>query len=276
MFPYSRSSAVTHLQMSHSFIVRLHFAFQSDDEYFFVLDFMAGGDFFAFLKRHRKLDENQTRFYAAEVLLALEYMHCYEPPIAYRDLKPENIMIGIDGHIKLTDFGFAKFFGEEIDPFGAAGSPRRERSHSIVGSAFYIAPEIVNSSKTEGHDLAVDFWSFGCLIYEMVCGHALFADPKSEAMFSQMKKSGQISKGATFQQFTMYYQISVLLACFLACPLSHAQTLPGTDCSTPKNPPYSLRRSASLFYPCSTIFFSATLICGVRAGRTSNSTSSSR
>jgi serine/threonine protein kinase len=205
MFPYLRSSAVTHLQMSHSFIVRLHFAFQSDDEYFFVLDFMAGGDFFAFLKRHRKLDENQTRFYAAEVLLALEYMHCYEPPIAYRDLKPENIMIGIDGHIKLTDFGFAKFFGEEIDPFGAAGSPRRERSHSIVGSAFYIAPEIVNSSKTEGHDLAVDFWSFGCLIYEMVCGHALFADPKSEAMFSQMKKSGQISKGATFQQFTMYY-----------------------------------------------------------------------
>ncbi len=59
-------------QVSHAFIVRLHFAFQSDEEYFFVLDFMAGGDFFAFLKRHRKLDENQTRFYAAEVLLALE------------------------------------------------------------------------------------------------------------------------------------------------------------------------------------------------------------
>lgn len=194
-------------QVSHTFIVRLHFAFQSDYEYFFVLDFMAGGDFFAFLKRHRKLDETQVRFYAAEVLLALEYMHSYEPPIAYRDLKPENIMIGIDGHIKLTDFGFAKFFGEEGDLFDSAGSPRRERSHSIVGSAFYIAPEIVNMAKSDGHDLSVDFWSFGCLIYEMVCGHALFADPRSEAMFNQMKKSGQISKGSTFQQFTMYVLI---------------------------------------------------------------------
>ena len=202
-------------QVSHAFIVRLHFAFQSDFEYFFVLDFMAGGDFFAFLKRHRKLNEDQTRFYAAEVLLALEYMHSYDPPIAYRDLKPENIMIGIDGHIKLTDFGFAKFFGEEMDPFDAAGSPRRERSHSIVGSAFYIAPEIVNSSKAEGHDLSVDFWSFGCLIYEMVCGHALFADPKSLAMFEQMKRSGQISKGSTFQQFTM-------CGCFCSCFTSFA------------------------------------------------------
>ncbi len=197
--------------MSHVFIVRLHFAFQSDDEYFFVLDFMAGGDFFAFLKRHRKLDENQVRFYAAEVLLALEYMHSYEPPIAYRDLKPENIMIGIDGHIKLTDFGFAKFFGEEGDQLdvSATGSPRgRERSYSIVGSAFYIAPEIVNMAKSDGHDLSVDFWSFGCLIYEMVCGHALFADPKSEALFAQMKRSGQLSKDATFQQFSMYVKFS--------------------------------------------------------------------
>jgi serine/threonine protein kinase len=196
------------VQVSHAFIVRLHFAFQSDEEYFFVLDFMAGGDFFAFLKRHRKLEENQARFYAAEVLLALEYMHSYDPPIAYRDLKPENIMIGIDGHIKLTDFGFAKFFGDEgHQAFDSAGSPLRERSHSIVGSAFYIAPEIVNSSKSEGHDLSVDFWSFGCLIYEMVCGHALFADPKSVAMFQQMKKSGQISKDSTFPQFTMYEQL---------------------------------------------------------------------
>ena len=190
--------------MSHAFIVRLHFAFQSDDEYFFVLDFMAGGDFFAFLKRHRKLDESQVRFYAAELVLALEYMHSYEPPIAYRDLKPENIMLGIDGHIKLTDFGFAKFFGEEGTVPDSTGSPRRERSYSIVGSAFYIAPEIVSMAKSDGHDLSVDFWSFGCLIYEMVCGHALFADPKSELLFQQMKKSGQVSKDATFQQYTMY------------------------------------------------------------------------
>jgi serine/threonine protein kinase len=188
------------LQVSHKFIVQLHFAFQSDEEYFFVLDFMAGGDFYAFLKRHRKLDENQMRFYAAEVLLALEYMHSYEPAIAYRDLKPENIMIGIDGHIKLTDFGFAKFFAEEVE---SSGSPRRERSHSIVGSAYYIAPEIVVNAKKEGHDVSVDFWSFGCLIYEMVCGHALFCDPQSEALFKQMKKAGQIGKDSTFQQFTM-------------------------------------------------------------------------
>jgi serine/threonine protein kinase len=203
-------------------------------------------------------------------------MHSYEPPIAYRDLKPENIMIGIDGHIKLTDFGFAKFFGEEVDPFDAAGSPRRERSHSIVGSAFYIAPEIVNSSKAEGHDLSVDFWSFGCLIYEMVCGHALFADPKSEAMFQQMKKSGQISKGSTFQQFTMCVAVlHVAYLCATCRPRSPTMAA-GTACSTPKKARAFPPPSANPCSPSSTRSCSATLICAARAGLRSNSTSFSR
>jgi serine/threonine protein kinase len=222
------------LQVSHKFIVQLHFAFQSEEEYFFVLDFMAGGDFYAFLKRHRKLDETQMRFYAAEVLLALEYMHSYDPPIAYRDLKPENIMIGVDGHIKITDFGFAKFFGEEVESSDAVGSkersPRRERSHSIVGSAYYIAPEIVVNAKKEGHDLSVDFWSFGCLMYEMVCGHALFCDAKSEALFQQMKKAGQLAKDSTFQQFTMYAVIHMLAS------IPHFMRFSGIACFTPETP----------------------------------------
>lgn len=94
-------------KMNHPFIVQLHYAFQTSEKLFLVMDFMQGGEMFFHLKKASKFNEEQTRFVAAEIVLALEYLH--KKKIIYRDLKPENILLGVDGHIKLTDFGLSKY-----------------------------------------------------------------------------------------------------------------------------------------------------------------------
>lgn len=90
------------------FLVKLQFAFQTTEKIFFVMDFLKGGEIFQHLKRHRCFSEEIVRFFAAEVLLALEYMHGKK--IIYRDLKPENVLLDENGHVCLTDFGMAKQF----------------------------------------------------------------------------------------------------------------------------------------------------------------------
>lgn len=88
------------------FIVQLHFAFQSPSKLYMVMDFMIGGELFFHLKKKEKFSESETRFYASEIIICLDYLH--NRGIIYRDLKPENILLGRDGHIKLTDFGLSK------------------------------------------------------------------------------------------------------------------------------------------------------------------------
>jgi len=94
-------------KMNSPFIVQLHFAFQTAEKLFLVMDFMQGGEMFFHLKKASKFDEVKTKFFAAEIILALEYLH--HKKIIYRDLKPENILLDPEGHIKLTDFGLSKY-----------------------------------------------------------------------------------------------------------------------------------------------------------------------
>ena len=94
-------------KMNNPFIVQLHFAFQSAEKLFLVMDFMQGGEMFFHLKKASKFDEIKTKFFAAEIVLALDYLH--KKKIIYRDLKPENILLDPEGHIKLTDFGLSKY-----------------------------------------------------------------------------------------------------------------------------------------------------------------------
>ena len=123
------------------FIVQLKYAFQTSDKLYMVMDFVNGGELFFHLRRCTKFPEERTRFYAAEILLALDYLHTQK--IVYRDLKPENVLIDSEGHIKLTDFGLSKiFFTGEKKAFSFCGTPE------------YLAPEIL---KGIGHDQAVDF-----------------------------------------------------------------------------------------------------------------------
>jgi hypothetical protein len=140
---------------SSPFVVRLHAAFQTEEKLYFVLDYCAGGELFFHLSRAGKFPEEVSRFYTAELLLALEHLHAHD--IVYRDMKPENVLLDSAGHVKLADFGLAKD-GVKESTTGAS---------SLCGTPEYLAPEILARL---GHGKAVDWWGLGMLLYEMLTG----------------------------------------------------------------------------------------------------------
>ncbi|MCJ1354403.1 MAG: serine/threonine protein kinase, AGC [Icmadophila ericetorum] len=144
----------------HPFITTLITTFSDHDSLYMLLDYCPGGEVFTYLRRARRFNESVSRFFAAEIVLILEYLHEQEG-IAYRDLKPENILIDADGHLKLVDFGFAKKIG-------------RTETYTLCGTPEYLAPEVI---KNTGHGTAVDWWAFGILVYEFLVGQPPFWDP---------------------------------------------------------------------------------------------------
>lgn len=156
----------------HPFVVGLHAAFQTKDKLFFVLDYCAGGELFCHLQKLGKFTEARARFYTAELCLALEHVHAYG--VVYRDLKPENVLLDSRGHIRLTDFGLSK---EGV-------TSHHKGAHSFCGTPEYLAPEIL---ARRGHGRAVDWWSLGALLYEMVTGLPPFYSRDREQLFQGIK-----------------------------------------------------------------------------------------
>uniref|UniRef100_A0A6Q2XY78 non-specific serine/threonine protein kinase n=1 Tax=Esox lucius TaxID=8010 RepID=A0A6Q2XY78_ESOLU len=142
------------VEVNHPFIVRLHYAFQTEGKLYLILDFLRGGDLFTRLSKEVMFTEEDVKFYLAELALALDHLHGLG--IIYRDLKPENILLDEEGHIKLTDFGLSK---ESID--------HENKAYSFCGTVEYMAPEVVNR---RGHTLSADWWSYGVLMFEMLTG----------------------------------------------------------------------------------------------------------
>ena len=141
--------------VNHPFIMKLHYAFQSPDKLYLVLDYCPGGELFFHLSRFRRFPERVARFYSAELLLALGHLH--KRGIIYRDLKPENVLLDADGHVKLGDFGLAK----------AGIRQPCEGATSMCGTPEYMAPEVLAQ---QGHGFCVDYWGLGMLVYEMMTG----------------------------------------------------------------------------------------------------------
>lgn len=155
------------------FLVHLVYAFQTTDKLYMVLDYMAGGELFFWLKKDRKFSENRSRLYAAEITVALEALHAAD--IVYRDLKPENILLDEAGHLRLTDFGLAKG--------GVTGSGAEGGTKTFCGTPEYLAPEILEN---KGHGKAVDWWALGTLLFEMLTGLPPFYDTNVQRMYHKI------------------------------------------------------------------------------------------
>lgn len=187
---------------NHPFIVTLYHSFQSDEHLYLCMEYCMGGEFFRALQtiEGKCLKENDAKFYAAEVTAALEYLHLMG--YIYRDLKPENILLHQSGHIMLSDFDLSKQSGSEAAPTivnsrggsSSSGMPAIDtkaciadfRTNSFVGTEEYIAPEVIRGN---GHTSAVDWWTLGILLYEMLFGITPFKGQNRNATFAKILKS---------------------------------------------------------------------------------------
>ncbi|XP_035789373.1 uncharacterized protein LOC118465335 [Anopheles albimanus] len=142
------------------YLVTMHYAFQTDSKLYLIMDFLIGGELFTHLYRREHFDEHHVRIYIAEIILAIEQLH--KLGILYRDIKLENILLDGDGHIVLTDFGLSRELAVE-----------NERALSFCGTIEYMAPEILKGS-SYGHGMAVDWWSVGVLMFELLVGQSPF------------------------------------------------------------------------------------------------------
>mmetsp|Transcript_4418 Transcript_4418/g.14026 ORF Transcript_4418/g.14026 Transcript_4418/m.14026 type:complete len:426 (-) Transcript_4418:259-1536(-) len=172
---HTRSERSILCEIRHPYIVRLRYAFQSDVKLYLVTDYYNGGSLFYHLRKSRGFSEIRARFYAAELLLALDHLH--NSGIIYRDLKLENILMDHLGHIALTDFGLSK---ENVtDVFNS-------QLTTFCGTAEYIAPELLKGQK---YGASVDWWSFGILLYEMMGLQTPFYDKNRKLMFHSIINS---------------------------------------------------------------------------------------
>lgn len=149
------------------FVTRLFSTDFDDGRVGLVLEYVSGGELFYWLKKFGRFSEQMTRFYAAEMVCALGFIH--GKGILYRDLKPENILIGSDGHIKFIDFGFAVY--------------ENESTYVISGTPEYMSPEKL---KSEDDGRESDYWGLGIIIYEMLCGNPPFYDLNTDAVYRKI------------------------------------------------------------------------------------------
>eukprot|EP01059_Diplonema_ambulator_P023388 TRINITY_DN38852_c0_g1_i1.p1 TRINITY_DN38852_c0_g1~~TRINITY_DN38852_c0_g1_i1.p1 ORF type:complete len:396 (+),score=103.16 TRINITY_DN38852_c0_g1_i1:46-1233(+) len=160
------------------FLVKMHYCFQSVSKLFFVLDYMPGGDLYDYTGNWEggHFDEETAKYYAACVYMALQHLH--SNGIVYRDLKPENVLLDEKGNAKLADFGLSK-------QLSIPGGEEDERAKSFVGTAYYIAPEILYK---KAYSYSVDWWSYGVLIFNLLTGENPFYGDNVNEIFNAILK----------------------------------------------------------------------------------------
>ena len=160
-------------KLKHPFIVQLIGVNFEDPKYiYFILEYIQGGELFTLLRSNVTFPVPQTKFYIAHIITVFEYLHSKN--IVYRDLKPENILINKNGYLKLTDFGFAKQLDSE-----------KAKTYTLCGTPEYLAPEIILN---KGHGKAVDWWTLGILLLEMLVGIDPFSDDEPMKTYQKILK----------------------------------------------------------------------------------------
>ncbi|KAI5170760.1 serum/glucocorticoid-regulated kinase 2 [Nematocida sp. LUAm3] len=183
-------------QISSPFLIYLLASFQTEDKVYLILPYIEGGELFHHLQKVERFNEELAKIYIAELLLAVEHLHTHG--IIYRDIKPENVLLDRDGHVVLCDFGL---------------SIQNEMASTYCGTPEYMAPEII---KNEQYMEAVDYYTLGVLLYEMVSGYPPFftgegedkEDLENKILFSDVTYKDDLS-----------FEIKDLISCLLRkCP----------------------------------------------------------
>jgi len=168
---HTKSEKSILMKLEHPFLVKLHYSFQTPDKLYFIMDYINGGELFFHLQKDKKFTEERVRYYSAEIVAGLEYLHT--AGVIYRDLKPENLLLTREGHIIMTDFGLSKEGLHDKD----------DRTGTFCGTPEYLAPEVLEG---KGYGKAVDWWSFGTLVYEMLTGLPPFYCEDVQEMYTKI------------------------------------------------------------------------------------------
>ncbi|KAF9418402.1 pkb-activating kinase-like protein [Podila epigama] len=164
-------------KLDHPGVVKLYSTFQDSSSLYYVLELCQNGELLTFIKKLGSFDENCTRFYVAQILTAVEYVH--SQGVIHRDLKPENILLDSRMYVKLTDFGTAKILEPSED------GVESDRANSFVGTAEYVSPELLTEKAA---CKSSDLWALGCIIYQLLAGRPPFKGSNEYQTFQKIVK----------------------------------------------------------------------------------------
>ncbi|CAD8051183.1 unnamed protein product [Paramecium sonneborni] len=172
------------VKMENQYIIPLHYAFESKFYIAFVLEYCAGGELFYHLRKLKKLNEKDAKYYFVEICIGMAYLHSQN--IVYRDIKPENILLDLQGHLMLSDFGLSK-----------PDMTSEDFAYSFCGSPEYMAPEMLMKT---GHNYLVDCYCLGALLYELISGLPPYYSHNTQEIYNSILTENI--------QFPDYVQIS--------------------------------------------------------------------
>merc|ERR1719348_2022006 len=195
------------VEVDHTWVVKMYFSFQDEQNLYLVMEFLPGGDLMTLLMKKDTLSEEMVQFYVAETALAIQTIH--DLGFIHRDIKPDNLLLDSKGHVKLSDFGLCtglkkshrtEFYKDlsQVKPSDFSSNPmdskrkaetwkskRRALAYSTVGTPDYIAPEVFLQT---GYDKTCDWWSLGVIMFEMLIGYPPFCSETPQETYNKIMK----------------------------------------------------------------------------------------